>query len=461
MRGSFSFNRGGLLSAVCALAVAGCTSNPIGSSYSTMKGTVLSGVPYSLPRVMLTAAVVRDADGISIEISDPTYGPDPSETYLLKYVPHASSKDKFNVGVDPATSLLTSLGAEAEDQTDEALIALAKTVGAVKFERAITGTGRQVLFAGTFDPTDVAGINTALSTVVSRDARAAVSMDCAAVARAATQEQRKGPEPMVCALARQWPAATYKLSVDYTAFAYGSGVTPASCEVGFCTRVLRPAVIRISDGAREIGSEAFNLPNKSAAVPVELRRAVFVKATHAITLRNGLVESSEVNKESETLAIANLPFEILKAIFAAPAELIQLKIDLSGKEKGLLEAEKDKLIAEKDKLAAEKALEDARKGVSDSSGGDAGGDTGKQESAVEGAQSDSSAQPSLLMKVVLPGLGRGSGAELAAGPQIGNDQESAITHGPPPPRNAQPQQPQANCPQGLEPCTGSSNGPAQ
>lgn len=459
MRGTASFNPS-LLTAFCACAVTGCTSMPIGASYSTAEAppanTKLSGVPYSLPKAMLTVALVRDANGISVEVSEPLYGPDAAATYLLTYTPSASSKDKFTVGVDPATSLLTSLGAEAEDQSDEALIALAKTVGAVKYELAVAGPGRQVLFEGTFDPasdatkagSDLARINAALSTAVI-SAFASVKGDCDAAGRAMTPEQRKGPAPAVCVALSNWPKTAYKLDVTgYTAFAYPDQKNAAPCSVGFCTRVLRPAVLRIFDGDREIGSEAFNMPNNSAPVPVQLQRAAFVKATHAVTLRNGLIATNEVNKESETLALANLPFEILKAIFAAPAELIQLKVDLTGKKKALLDAEKDKLIAEKAKLEAEKALEDARKGIV----GTTTSATSKAELAVDGGSKGDSI---LLMKAVLPGLGRGSGAELGAAstPEIAITGSTQRTS--PPPQ-------QGNCTSTFGgPCTGSSDGSAR
>lgn len=455
MRGTASFSPGTLLTALCACAVTGCTSMPIGSSYSTTKtATSLSGVPYSLPKAMLTVALVRDANGISVEVGEPVYGPDPAATYLLKYTPSFSSKDKFNVGVDPATSLLTSLGAEAEDQSDEALIALAKTVGAVKYEAAVMSAQRQVLFEGTFDPagSDITRINTALSTAVS-NAAAVIRKDCDAAVRVMTSEQRKGPQPAVCTLS--WPKPTFKLEVQgYQAFAYPQNVEPASCSVGFCTRVLRPAVVRILEGEQEIGSQPFSMPNGSAPVPVQLQRAAFVKATHAITLRNGLIQSSEVNKESGALALANLPFEILKALFAAPAELIQLKVDLTGKEKALIDAEKDKLVAEKDKLVAEKdkleaekTLEDARKGIVAA--------PDKPETSVQGGADSASV---LLMKAVLPGLGRGSGAELVELPGIVNTQETGPASAP----QRQPQARQGDCANSLGgPCTESSHGQAR
>jgi hypothetical protein len=458
MRGTDSFSPGSLLTALCACAVTGCTSMPIGSSYSTAEdppaNTRLSGVPYSLPKAMLTVALVRDANGISVEVGEPVYGPDSAATYLLKYTPSFSSKDKFNVGVDPATSLLTSLGAEAEDQSDEALIALAKTVGAVKYEAAVMSPQRQVLFEGTFDPAaddtqpdnDITRINLALSTAVS-NASTVIARDCDVALQVMTPEQRKGPQPAVCTLSSKWPGATFQLDVrGYTAFAYKKDEARAPCTVGFCTRVLQPAVLRILAGGREIGSQPFNMPNGSDPVPVQLQRAAFVKATHAITLRNGLIQSSEVNKESGALALANLPFEILKALFAAPAELIQLKVDLTGKQKALLDAEKDKLVAEKDKLVAEKALEDARKGVV--------ADPGKAESSVAGGADSGSV---LLMKAVLPGLGRGSGAELPEPPAIENTQETGFL-----PDRGQPQPRQGNCTSELGgPCTESADGQAR
>jgi hypothetical protein len=75
-----------------------------------------------------------------------------------------------------------------------------------------------------------------------------------------------------------------------------------------------------------------------------------VTAKYEATFENGLVKTHKTEKPSEALAIASLPLDIIRAVFQTTAELIQLKIDTSGKETALANAK----VAEID---AKKALE--------------------------------------------------------------------------------------------------------
>ena len=461
-----------LTAGLCAAGVAGCVST-IGSSYDT-KGSAtgpISGVPYSLPKVMLEVALVRDADGISVEISEPIYVGDPKATYVLKYMRRGSSKDTFNVSVDPRSTLLVSVGGEAEDQTAQAIVAIAQAVGGVvKPEAAVTSPSRQVFYQSTFDPArDTGRVNTDLAAALEQEVKAAITGDCVTANRAADRaagavghKSKTAGAPEVipetnasCRLSDKWPAGVFSISVDYKAFAYEGGVVAAPCTEGICTRMVHPAILSVRAGEREISSQIFSMPNDSAAVAVPLSRATFVKSTHAITLSNGLVATTQTTKDSEVLAAAKIPFDILKAVFAAPAELVQLKVNLTNTEKTLLLAEKEKLEAEKGRLEAEKQLAEARN-PKDGGGTPADTNSGKQEST---AVAGSAPGNTLLMKVVLPGFGKGSGAELAAAPELQNQGEEASgATGGGAHSETRPQHPADGTPDFGGPTSGGSNG---
>src|SRR3546814_3040445 len=91
-----------------------------------------------------------------------------------------------------------------------------------------------------------------------------------------------------------------------------------------------------------------------------------------IDFEEGTLKQVDISKPSEVLEIVSLPVEILKAIVAIPAELIQLKIDTTNQEKNLIDAQKAhietplKLIEEQELLR--KKEEEIRKEESDQEG---------------------------------------------------------------------------------------------
>src|SRR3546814_1557053 len=73
---------------------------------------------------------------------------------------------------------------------------------------------------------------------------------------------------------------------------------------------------------------------------ITVTRAAFDEKTTTIDFEEGTLKQVDISKTSEVLEIVSLPVEILKAIVAIPAELIQLKIDTTNQEKNLIDAQK-------------------------------------------------------------------------------------------------------------------------
>ena len=72
---------------------------------------------------------------------------------------------------------------------------------------------------------------------------------------------------------------------------------------------------------------------------ISLPKSGFAKNEYDITFADGALSKSKAVRPSEALAIASLLPNALKAIFAIPTELVQLKVDLSSKEQSLAETE--------------------------------------------------------------------------------------------------------------------------
>src|SRR3546814_13608980 len=74
------------------------------------------------------------------------------------------------------------------------------------------------------------------------------------------------------------------------------------------------------------------LPTKAKLVEIPVTRAAFVEKTTTIDFEEGTLKQVDISKPSEVLEIVSIPVEILKAIVAIPAELIQLKNDTNTQE---------------------------------------------------------------------------------------------------------------------------------
>src|SRR3546814_19555736 len=103
--------------------------------------------------------------------------------------------------------------------------------------------------------------------------------------------------------------------------------------------------MRISDWSSDVCSSdlydrtSLLLPTKAKLVEIPVTRAAFVEKTTTIDFEEGTLKQVDISKPSEVLEIVSLPVEILKAIVAIPAELIQLKIDTTNQEKKLIRSE--------------------------------------------------------------------------------------------------------------------------
>lgn len=89
-----------------------------------------------------------------------------------------------------------------------------------------------------------------------------------------------------------------------------------------------------------------------------LPTGIFSKSESDISFSNGSLSKVKIIQPSELLGAVRLIPTALKAMLAAPAELLQLKIDYSSREKELLELKKTILELqteiEKGKLEREK-----------------------------------------------------------------------------------------------------------
>lgn len=328
------------VAAAAVLALQGCA---IVRSVPARDGG--EGIAYMLPRALLPVELVHDGSAFELRISSPVMVGDAAHTYALQRSSNVFSSDHYVVNVDSATGLLTAVNLTSEDQT---IPVIAKLAGRLKAEGADAVT-TVVVFRELFDPgwdgKAVESFNQRLSHAArTHVARLKKENTCEAT-----------PMPDAC-------KAVNALSDDLAATAFAVGVEgaegkprePADCSAGFCYRINVPHVVTLS-GPGTRNSAVFGLPNRSPTFVIPLERWAFVKTTHDVALDNGVFKSITTDRPSSALAVASAPLDIAKAALGAVGEVLQLKIDLSGKEKSLADAKVAEIAA---KAALEKALLD-------------------------------------------------------------------------------------------------------
>jgi hypothetical protein len=240
--------------------------------------------------------------------------PDSSQLYTLDYQRSALSEDTLTLTID-SDGLLKKIESSTEDKTGQIILKLIETAkeaakaAALAVAGVATQTGDYV-----FAPENVDAINKRIKADLGEEAPQ-ITIDPPVL-----------PSPP-------------------TARCDGDGV---------CFRPLRPYVVTVTLGGRPFRSETVLLPNEAPILSLPVHRAAFVKNVTNATFNQGILTEVHIEKPSELLAFFEIPLAVAKAIAAVPAELLQVKIDYSSKEKQLADAQKAQLEATQALLNAQR-----------------------------------------------------------------------------------------------------------
>jgi len=277
------------------------------------------GLQYSLPTARIKVKLSQKGDNIvQIRMEQPVYEADPQHTYLLRYETSPFASDKFDIEVDPKTGLLTKIDMTADDKLDEIIVEIAKAVAALE---AVEEDGETVLAERIIDPT--------------------TELD----------QLEKEFNSIILKKTEKDPKIDFfiKPNTNKPSTSPASSTQPdkPDCSVGVCYRQVRPYVIGFSFDNNIAYETTVNLPNNAPIIPFNLDRSLFVTRVNTIEFENGIPKKVHLEKPSEGLRLAELPLEIAKGILSVPAEILQLKADLSGKETALANAKVAEIDAEK------------------------------------------------------------------------------------------------------------------
>ena len=324
------------------------------------------GIGYMLPRALLPVELVHDGSSFELRIASPVLIGDTEHIYALQRSGNVFTSDNVVVNVDPATGLLSGIDVKSEDQSASALVKLVSGLRAEAAGADVVTT--VVVFRELLDPqrTDT-GLNTRLNAAALRH-----------VERLKEENACNGGATAACkglaALGRELAATRFEVTIDGGAGDQGAGAKPTGpaadnvatasrpqtdCSAGFCYRMNVPHIVTLN-GPGVRNSAVFGLPNRSPTFVMPLERWAFVKTTHDVKLEGGVFKSITTDRPSSAFAVASVPFDIAKGAVSAASELIQLKVDLSGKEKALADAKVKEIEA---KQALDKALLDRAKGT--------------------------------------------------------------------------------------------------
>ncbi len=299
------------------------------TALSTANGVSGSGfAAYSLPKALLPVSLSDNCGDVTITITNPIYTRDLEHTYRLTHRSSPFADDDFTIEVDPSTGLLSKVHLTRTDQTDEIIVEAAKSVAALL--ESATAQGAVQITSIIVDPSDP----------VSQQ-EGERRLNAALHDYASLQLGKKGcGDQAEYRRILQSSMEFTKISVtSYGNPARPSGpAAPVDCSIGVCSRATIP--YQIVAGFGSLTSQTLvDLPNNAPVYAIPLSGTTAVEKVTNVDFDHGLVKSAHVKKSSEALDLVKVPYRVVVAFFTALSEIIQLKIDTSGKQAELIKSE--------------------------------------------------------------------------------------------------------------------------
>ena len=357
----------------------------------------IRGVPYFLPSTVLPIRItgefklIREEKNptakhyeylLSMSILPTKQVPDTSAQMLLEYLPEAASDDEFRISVTQ-DGLLTSAKAKSTDRSKDVVLKLVELAAlvmkgvsdeetpkdderrkacyemlqtvsidwSVNISNALLdkpNAGNQIIKESTDALNETLLAAMRRKTVESGEKKSPVAMTIAEGPKSATKHKVGTPDGVVFrAMTSREVTAT--LNADGLAFSDTKHVVP-------CTLV---------SGA-QIAVTQVMAADPGQTFVIDTSRTPFVPKRVDLTISDGVLTGTEVDKPSELLAGFSLPVEVLKAIVSIPAELLNFKITEMKAETGLTTEEVNALKAEIELLKQQQALEALKQEIENS-----------------------------------------------------------------------------------------------
>lgn len=333
------------LMVLIAVLIAGCASGPV----LTRGGANTESVGhYSIPTALLNltvqlkypSAALTDASElkpgvVSMSVTTIEIVLVPAAHIPVHFEGNQFSTDKVTIDVNDK-GFLTQVAVDADDQSGQFFDKLTDIVGA--------GVKAAAVYPATILSID------GTSNVVTQD----ITVVLDPYSSSSTIDPIAGitGDEIALTISDQGAATTARSAALESAIV-------AKCTGTICYPALVSKSIKLAGPAGTEDEKVVIIPDPGNLIIIDLERAAAVKKTVTADFTNGMLNKLVLDKPSEALAVANIPFNILTKIIALPSELIQLKIDTSTKQKELLDAQKALIEAQQSLIeAVEKARAD-------------------------------------------------------------------------------------------------------
>ena len=298
-----------------SLFLAGCATDSVIQSVQVNGKATATGIHYNLPKGLLKITVRKDTETVAqynIEFRI-LYVPDVDHQFVLQYIPKSFSDDRLDINVD-TYGFLANIESTNTSKVKEITVNL--------FSAAVSRP-KEVLFQALKSPPP--------HILPQKIEEGTFIID-------ATNKSE------ITAISDSIPATISVNKISSEAIFDG----PQSLQTGptLFYRPLEPYLLNIKPENGKNESEIIYLPNQSPILSIDVVRAFLVSKVTKMTFENGIPVSMNISKPSEALELSKIPLDIVKALITAPAELVQLRINLTNNETKLLQAERDKLKAQ-------------------------------------------------------------------------------------------------------------------
>lgn len=328
-----------ILCAAVVLSVVGCASDEIvtgpgtkteaAGHYAVPKAVVQLTVELKYPKAALTDASMLTADTVSMSITESRVILVPAAHIPVFYRPDVFSSDIVTIDVND-NGFLTQVAVDVDDKSADFVGKIVDTLGA------------GVKLAEFPSPARLLEADGEITRTIQLTIDPYTSPHCADI-----WKEQAGDELIITVST----AGAARTTVD----SRSEEDIEEFCAGKICYPALVSKRIRIDGPADTADEKIIIIPDPQHLILIDIERAAAVRKTLTVDFTNGMLSKLTVNKPSEALAVANIPFNVISKIIALPSELIQLKIDTTTKEKDLLEAQKNLLDAQKSLIEAMEA----------------------------------------------------------------------------------------------------------
>lgn len=261
--------------------------------------------------------------------------PDPNFAYVAQLDHSAFRSDDLKVATT-AEGLLTTVDMSSEDKIGEIITNLAKVVIAIKKLGAVqSGFTPKGILPGAPPPCPTID--------------GEIIFDPTSADEVGQAQTLAGKADMTLTVHSTSEISTPAAKVIPAAAATKANVTAPKEQDGLVYRRAIPYKFVIADKQQNtIKSAQVTLPNGGPLAYVPMTAGPFVKTERNVTFSNGMLLSNKETRPSEVLAFTRIPLDILEALIALPAEILQLKFDISSKESALLQKELERIKAQEE-----------------------------------------------------------------------------------------------------------------